>query len=48
VAEGVQSYVDIGADQIICMIQAVRIPHERIMSSLALFGDEVLPRFRTG
>jgi alkanesulfonate monooxygenase SsuD/methylene tetrahydromethanopterin reductase-like flavin-dependent oxidoreductase (luciferase family) len=48
VAEGVQSYVDIGADQIICMIQAGRIPHERIMSSLALFGDEVLPRFRTG
>jgi alkanesulfonate monooxygenase SsuD/methylene tetrahydromethanopterin reductase-like flavin-dependent oxidoreductase (luciferase family) len=45
VAEGVQAYVDIGADQIICLIQAGRIPHEDIMSSLRLFGEEVMPRF---
>jgi alkanesulfonate monooxygenase SsuD/methylene tetrahydromethanopterin reductase-like flavin-dependent oxidoreductase (luciferase family) len=45
VAEGVQAYVDIGADQIICMIQAGRIGHEEIMASLRLFGDEVMPRF---
>ena len=46
VAEGVQAYVDIGADQIICLVQAGRIPHERIMESLRLFGKEVIPRFR--
>jgi alkanesulfonate monooxygenase SsuD/methylene tetrahydromethanopterin reductase-like flavin-dependent oxidoreductase (luciferase family) len=46
VAEGVQAYVDIGADQIICLIQAGRIPHEDIMASLRLFGEEVMPRFR--
>jgi alkanesulfonate monooxygenase SsuD/methylene tetrahydromethanopterin reductase-like flavin-dependent oxidoreductase (luciferase family) len=46
VAQGVQSYVDIGADQIICLVQAGRIPHERIMDSLRLFGTEVIPRFR--
>src|ERR1700722_2973130 len=46
VAEGVQAYVDIGADQIICLVQAGRIPHEDIMASLRLFGEEVMPRFR--
>ena len=46
VAEGVQAYVDIGADQIICLIQAGRIPHEDIMASLRLFGEEVMPRFK--
>ena len=46
VAQGVQAYVDIGADQIICLIQAGRIPHEEIMASLRLFGEEVMPRFR--
>jgi alkanesulfonate monooxygenase SsuD/methylene tetrahydromethanopterin reductase-like flavin-dependent oxidoreductase (luciferase family) len=46
VAEGVQAYVDIGADQIICLVQAGRIPHEEIMASLRLFGEEVMPRFR--
>jgi alkanesulfonate monooxygenase SsuD/methylene tetrahydromethanopterin reductase-like flavin-dependent oxidoreductase (luciferase family) len=47
VAQGVQAYVDIGADQIICMIQAGRIPHHEIMESLRLFGEEVMPRFRS-
>ena len=45
VAQGVQAYVDIGADQIICLVQAGRIPHERIMASLRLFGEEVMSRF---
>jgi alkanesulfonate monooxygenase SsuD/methylene tetrahydromethanopterin reductase-like flavin-dependent oxidoreductase (luciferase family) len=45
VAQGVQSYVDIGADQLICLVQAGRVPHEKIMASLRLFGTEVLPRF---
>jgi len=46
VAEGVQAYVDIGADQIICLVQAGRIPHAEIMASLRLFGTEVMPKFR--
>lgn len=46
VAEGVQAYVDIGADQIVCLVQAGRIPHQEIMASLELFGREVMPRFR--
>jgi alkanesulfonate monooxygenase SsuD/methylene tetrahydromethanopterin reductase-like flavin-dependent oxidoreductase (luciferase family) len=48
IAEGVQAYVDIGADQIICLVQAGRIPHEDIMASIRLFGEEVMPRFRIG
>jgi len=47
VAQGVQAYIDIGADQIICLIQAGRVPHDDIMRSLRLFGSEVMPRFRT-
>jgi len=46
VAQGVQAYIDIGADQIICLIQAGRVPHDDIMRSLRLFGTEVMPRFR--
>jgi alkanesulfonate monooxygenase SsuD/methylene tetrahydromethanopterin reductase-like flavin-dependent oxidoreductase (luciferase family) len=45
VAQGVQAYVDIGADQLICLVQAGRVPHADIMASLRLFGTEVLPRF---
>jgi alkanesulfonate monooxygenase SsuD/methylene tetrahydromethanopterin reductase-like flavin-dependent oxidoreductase (luciferase family) len=45
VAHGVQAYVDIGADQLICLVQAGRVPHEKIMASLRLFGTEVMPRF---
>jgi alkanesulfonate monooxygenase SsuD/methylene tetrahydromethanopterin reductase-like flavin-dependent oxidoreductase (luciferase family) len=46
VAQGVQAYVDIGADQLICLVQAGRVPHDKIMASLRMFGTEVLPRFR--
>ncbi len=46
VAKGVQSYIDIGVDQIICLVQAGRVPHERIMESLSLFGKEVIPQFK--
>ena len=46
VAEGVQSYIDVGVDQIIGITQVGRIPHDEIMASLRLFGEEVIPRFK--
>jgi len=46
VARGVQSYIDVGADMIICLVQAGRIPHAKILESLRLFGEKVMPRFR--
>jgi alkanesulfonate monooxygenase SsuD/methylene tetrahydromethanopterin reductase-like flavin-dependent oxidoreductase (luciferase family) len=42
----VQKYVDTGADQLILMVQAGRIPHEKAMQTIKLFGEEVIPAFR--
>jgi len=41
----VQKYVDAGADQLILMVQAGRIPHEKAMQTIRLFGEEVIPAF---
>ena len=48
VAAGVRAYQEIGVDQVICMVQVGRIPHDEILNSLRLFGKEVIPRFRDG
>jgi len=42
----VKKYQDAGVDQMICFMQAGRIPHEKIMRSIALFGEQVIPAFR--
>jgi hypothetical protein len=42
--EGVKAYEEIGVDQIICLVQAGKIPHEKIMQSIKLFGEEVISR----
>lgn len=42
----VQNYVDAGVDQLILMVQAGRIPHEKCMQTIKLFGEEVIPAFR--
>jgi alkanesulfonate monooxygenase SsuD/methylene tetrahydromethanopterin reductase-like flavin-dependent oxidoreductase (luciferase family) len=42
----VQKYVDAGPDQLILMVQAGRIPHEKAMQTIRLFGEEVIPAFR--
>jgi alkanesulfonate monooxygenase SsuD/methylene tetrahydromethanopterin reductase-like flavin-dependent oxidoreductase (luciferase family) len=43
----VKKYEDAGVDQMICFMQAGRIPHEKIMRSIELFGEKVIPAFRT-
>lgn len=43
----IEKYEAAGVDQLICLVQAGRIPHETIMHSLELFAREVMPRFRT-
>ena len=30
----------------ICLMQADRIPHEKVMRSIELFAKEIIPRFR--
>ena len=42
----VRQYQDAGVDQMLCLMQAGRIPHEKIMRSIELFGTKVIPQFR--
>ncbi len=41
----VQKYVDTGVDQLILMMQVGRIPHEKVMQTIRLFGEEIIPAF---
>ena len=47
-ATAVQMYEDIGVDQVMMIMQTETIPHDKVMSSIELFGKEVIPRFRNG
>jgi alkanesulfonate monooxygenase SsuD/methylene tetrahydromethanopterin reductase-like flavin-dependent oxidoreductase (luciferase family) len=42
----VERYAESGVDQLILMMQAGRVPHESIMQTLKLFGEEILPHFK--
>lgn len=42
----VQNYVDAGVDQLILLVQAGRIPHEKCMQTIQLFGEKVIPEFK--
>jgi alkanesulfonate monooxygenase SsuD/methylene tetrahydromethanopterin reductase-like flavin-dependent oxidoreductase (luciferase family) len=42
----VERYKEAGLDHLICLMQADRIPHERVMRSIELFAKEIIPRFR--
>lgn len=37
------NYHEMGADLVLCLVQAGHLPHEKIMASLERFGREVLP-----
>lgn len=43
----IRKYEEAGVDQIICFMQAGRIPHAKIMRSIELFGEKVIPAFRS-
>ena len=42
----VERYRDAGLDHFISLMQADRIPHEKVMRSIELFAREIMPRFR--
>ena len=39
-------YDDIGVDQVMMIMQTETIPHEKVMSSIEMFGKEVFPACR--
>jgi alkanesulfonate monooxygenase SsuD/methylene tetrahydromethanopterin reductase-like flavin-dependent oxidoreductase (luciferase family) len=42
----VERYAEAGLDHLIALMQADRIPHEKVMRSMELFATEIAPRFR--
>ncbi len=45
ISKAIENYQAVGVDQVICLIQAGRIPHDAILESLKIFAQEVIPRF---
>ena len=43
--EGVKRHQEAGADQLILVMQTDQVPHEKVMSSIDLFGRRVIPAF---
>ena len=44
--EGVRRHQEAGEDQVLLLMQLDTIPHEKVVSSIRLFAEEVLPTFR--
>jgi hypothetical protein len=41
-----REFENVGIDQVICLSQAGKVPHELLCSSIELFSREVLPEFK--
>src|SRR5580698_5524737 len=41
-----REFEDAGIDQVVCLSQAGRVPHELLCSSIELFSHEVMPEFK--
>jgi alkanesulfonate monooxygenase SsuD/methylene tetrahydromethanopterin reductase-like flavin-dependent oxidoreductase (luciferase family) len=46
VRKTVKAYEDAGVDQLIIMAQVARVPHEKVMQTIRLFGEEIIPAFK--
>lgn len=46
--EGVRLFEQAGVDQVIMIMQTETVPHEKVLSSLEIFGTQVIPAFRSG
>jgi len=44
--ERVRRYRDAGCDQLLCLMNPHRIPSDKVMRSIELFGEHVIPAFR--
>jgi alkanesulfonate monooxygenase SsuD/methylene tetrahydromethanopterin reductase-like flavin-dependent oxidoreductase (luciferase family) len=47
VIRGIQLYEDAGVDQVLLIMQTETIPHEKVLSSLELYGKHVIPAFKS-
>ena len=44
-AEKARKYFEAGCDQILCLMQPHSIPPDKVMRSIELFGEHVIPKF---
>ena len=44
--KAIKMYEDIGVDQVMMIMQTETIPHEKVMSSIEMFGKHILPNYR--
>ncbi len=44
--KAIKMYEDIGVDQVMMIMQTETIPHEKVMSSIEMFGKHIFPAFR--
>ncbi len=42
----VERYAETGVDQLIVMCQVGRVPHEKVMQTIRLLGEEIIPAYR--
>jgi alkanesulfonate monooxygenase SsuD/methylene tetrahydromethanopterin reductase-like flavin-dependent oxidoreductase (luciferase family) len=46
--KGIQLYEDAGVDQVLLIMQTETVPHEKVLSSLEMYGKHVIPAFKSG
>ena len=44
--ESVRRHDEIGVDQLLLIMQSDQVSHEKVMTSIELFGKEVIPAFQ--
>ena len=43
----IKHWEEVGVDKIMCLMQGGRIPHDKIMESIRLFGEHLIPYFKS-
>jgi len=39
-------YEEAGVDLLLCLVNPLKIPHDAVMRTIQLMGEEVIPKFR--
>jgi hypothetical protein len=47
VCRGIERWMNLGLDMLLLMLGAGNTTHEQVMRALDMFGDKVIPRFKT-
>lgn len=42
----IERFRDIGLDRLMCLVQMGEVPHQRVLETIALIGDSIIPHFK--